>query len=94
MRKHITFFSQRKDIMKNKLFKKNRISTFIVFLLILGLLGCGSSDSGGGSGEGSGKIEERYTADFNGHTYQLIDVDTTWEEEKCISKKSPVRSPH
>ena len=78
--------------MKKKLFRKNRIG--VVFLaLTIALAGCGFSDSGtesdgSGSATGEGVAAERYTADFNGHTYQFIDVDTTWEDARkaCASR--------
>ncbi len=56
--------------------------------------GCGSDEAAeafgteDGSVQGYGIAGERYTADFNGHTYQFIDEDSTWEEARnfCISR--------
>ncbi len=80
----------------------SKICVLLILSLVTGLVGCGSdepapsneaasSDSGSseeGLPNGTGVAGERYTADFNGHTYQFIDEDTTWEEARkmCIAR--------
>ncbi len=79
--------------------KKNVLCKICVLLIIgsvIGAMGCGSeetesSDSGGSDAAvatGTGVAGERYTAEFNGHSYQLIDENTTWEEARqaCIAR--------
>ncbi len=82
------------------LFKGKKCAAFLVLILLIfciGLWGCGSDEPAAESGEeggaessgpGEGVAGERYTADFNGHTYQFIDEDTTWEEARkmCIAR--------
>ena len=73
-----------------------KICMLLIFSLIIGLVGCGSEEaapSDPGPAEetmatGTGVAGERYTAEFNGHTYQFIDEDTTWEEARkmCIAR--------
>ncbi len=81
---------------------KNKVMLIICMLLITGavfaLVGCGSDEAvsepvntgetEAGLPNGTGVAGERYTADFNGHTYQFIDEDTTWEEARkmCIAR--------
>ncbi len=81
--------------------KRKVVATFITLSLALtlsGLSGCGSDKTAAESESvsesktvsesvsGKGVAGERYTADFNGHTYEFIDEDTTWEEARnaCI----------
>lgn len=80
--------------MKKKVLGK--IGLLLILSLIIGLVGCGSEEaessnsdgSESGMATGTGVAAERYTADFNGHTYQFIDEDTTWEEARkmCIAR--------
>ncbi len=74
--------------------KKNVLGKICVLLIlgsVIGAMGCGSEEaepSEAGAATGTGVAGERYTADFNGHTYQFIDEDTTWEEARqaCIAR--------
>ncbi len=80
--------------MKKKMFTKKGTCMVLLLALVVGLLGCGSDDSGSASasedddGRGTGIPDEMYTADFNGHTYQFIDEEMTWEEARqaCIDR--------
>lgn len=83
---------RRNDVKKRVITK---ICMVLVFGLVIVLAGCGSEEGEPAdtaeteevSGIGTGVAGEKYTADFNGHTYQFLDEDTTWEEARklCIA---------
>ena len=86
-------------IRKGKIMKRKVLKTAIILstaLTLSGLCGCGSdsstavaeSESESEPVAGKGVAGEKYKADFNGHTYEFVDEDMTWEEARkaCISR--------
>ncbi|MCR5409907.1 MAG: C-type lectin domain-containing protein [Lachnospiraceae bacterium] len=80
--------------MKKKVLGK--ICVLLILVSVIGVMGCGSDEaapSDTGSAEeapasGTGVATEEYTADFNGHKYEFVPQDMTWEEARleCVKR--------
>ena len=80
--------------MKKKVLSKTCM--LLTLSLVIGIVGCGSEEaapSDPGPAEeapasGTGEATEEYTAEFNGHTYEFVPQDMTWEEARleCVKR--------